>query len=439
VNILATGDRVVADLKDKGYFDSLVVDRRAVLDHTTGRVDISDTISAGQIVHVGGFQVTGKTALSKYRVSELAELDVGELLTPKRLKEAETTLQQSALFDLAKADPVGTSPERTIHYTANDRLIHTLSGSVQYSLQDGAAIELSWEDRNLAGDAEKLTTALTLGTETQELNVAYQEYDFWWARHTLIATFDITRQDVDDHPYESAAIIGVLQQKLSKHLTVSYGGSLEYIRDEDQDHGGNYGLVGIRGELTYDDSNDLLDPTEGIRATARLQPYFSYNGDSKQFTIAEIVGSAYIPFDEQHNYVFATRARLGSIFGASLDSVPYPKRFFAGGGGSIRGYGYERAGPIDEQNRPLGGTSVLELNEEFRWRINETFGAVAFVDGGGAFDSATPFSSTLFMGTGLGVRYYSPIGPIRLDVATPLKKQPGDGSIDVYISIGQAF
>lgn len=439
-NIVAAGERVIAKLKTDGYYDAGLVERRAVLNRPAGKVDVTLTLTAGAIVTVGGFDVEGAAEIPDARIVRLSTLEVGELLTPKRLKDAEDRLLETGIFNEARAGVVGGGDARAIRLTVGERPMRTVSGAIKWSMQDGFAIEGAWEHRNFFGDAERLRTALTLGQQRQALEVSLRRYDTIFEGHTLLATFEIAHEDVDGQIYEHAALIGTLETNIYGKIVGRYGASVEFVRDEGLTNGGDYALIGVRGEVAFDNSNDLLDPTEGYRVTLRALPYVGYNGDLRNFVILEALGSAYLPLDRQKEFVLAGRLRLGSIFGEARDDIPLPKRFFAGGGGSVRGYSYKRAGPVNLNDEPIGGASVIEVNAEARWRISEDFGAVAFVDGGGAFEGSLPGDGgDWFVGAGLGIRYYSPIGPVRLDVAAPINARAGEPGIQIYISIGQAF
>jgi len=439
-NIVGAGERVIAQLRAAGYFDARIAERRAVLDRAAGKVDVTLSVAAGPAVTVGAVRPSGSPSIPENRIVRLSKLELGETLTPALLQAAEDKLLSSGLFNEARASAEGGAPARTVALAVADRLPRTVSGAIKWSVSDGFAIEAAWEHRNIFGDAERLRAALTLGSVTQGLDVAYREYDVLFDGHTLNASLHIAHEDIDGQAYQQAALVGTLETVLREIFTLRYGGSIEFVRDEGLTDGGDYALIGLRGEISYDGANDLLDPTEGIRATLRLSPYVGWNGDLRNFTVLEALGSAYLPLDEKKTFVLAGRVRLGTIVGDGRDDIPLPKRFFAGGGGSIRGYSYKRAGPIDIDDRPVGGASVIEINAEARWRIDEDFGAVLFVDGGGAFESAIPGQDgDWFVGAGLGVRYYSPIGPVRLDIAAPLNARQGDPGVQIYVSIGQAF
>ena len=154
----------------------------------------------------------------------------------------------------------------------------------------------------------------------------------------------------------------------------------------------------------------------------------------------QLDGSAYHPVSDK--VVMAGRVRLGTILGAQRDDIAPSRRFYSGGGGSVRGYGYQRIGPRDADNDPIGGRSLAEFSLEARVRVNAfggNFGVVPFIDGGTLSTGATPDFKDWQIGVGIGARYYSSFGPIRIDIGTPLHRQKGDGRIAVVVGLGQAF
>jgi translocation and assembly module TamA len=158
------------------------------------------------------------------------------------------------------------------------------------------------------------------------------------------------------------------------------------------------------------------------------------------FLKTEATVSHYVPLGESRDFILALRMKLGMIAGAGRDDVPPDERFYAGGGGSVRGYPYRTISPLDDDD-PIGGRSLLESSIELRKKVTETFGLVVFVDGGTVSESPYPdFDSEYRLGAGVGGRYYSPIGPLRLDVAIPLNRRSEiDNSFEIYLSLGQAF
>jgi translocation and assembly module TamA len=189
--------------------------------------------------------------------------------------------------------------------------------------------------------------------------------------------------------------------------------------------------------LSYDGSDDLLNPTRGFRLAAHVSPELSLEGAAFGYGRIQLDASAYQPL--RKGLVIAERIRLGSILGAPADKIAPSRRFYAGGGGSVRGYGYQEIGPRDADNNPIGGRSLNEFSIEARVHAFGNFGVVPFLDAGNIYTSTLPKATGLRFGTGLGVRYYSSFGPIRVDVGTPINPQKGDSPIAVYVSLGQAF
>ena len=172
-----------------------------------------------------------------------------------------------------------------------------------------------------------------------------------------------------------------------------------------------------------------------------VTPYWDLTQGDNGFVKTLFTGATYFQFLERPSVVWAVRGAYGMISGSSRADIPADKRFYAGGGGSVRGYPYQTVGPLDDDDKPLGGRSLLELSNELRYRVTETIGVVAFLDGGAAYAEQIPdFDKSFLWGAGLGLRYYTSFAPLRLDVAVPLDKRPGvDDAFQIYVSIGQAY
>ncbi len=201
----------------------------------------------------------------------------------------------------------------------------------------------------------------------------------------------------------------------------------------------DYTLLGVPLGLKYDSTGPegLFEPTHGVKANLTATPTESLR-NSAFFTIVQLTGSTYVNLAEPGRSVVALRGILGTIQGATAFQVPPDQRFYAGGSGTVRGYRYQSVGPRFADNRPTGGTSLAAASVEFRQRFGESFGAAAFIDGGQVSTASTP-SGQLRAGAGIGARYYTAIGPLRVDLAVPLNKQRGDDAFELYIGIGQVF
>jgi translocation and assembly module TamA len=197
-------------------------------------------------------------------------------------------------------------------------------------------------------------------------------------------------------------------------------------------------LVSLPSQLDYDARDSKLDPTRGLRGTLDAEPLYDILGNTPAL-VAKGTLSSYLALGANDRMVIAARGSTGSIAGGSLEDIPATRRFYLGGGGSIRGYEYRSVGPkIGDE--VVGGLSFWEASLELRYRLTESWGIVPFIDAGAAYEDSIPdFSEDIRVGAGIGVRYFTPLGPIRFDVAVPLDPEGNDPAVAFYVGLGQAF
>jgi translocation and assembly module TamA len=315
-----------------------------------------------------------------------------------------------------------------------------------YSTDLGANFTAGWHDRNLFGNAEQLnlTASYQAGGDAvvhpgYQASAQFLKPDFLARDQQL--ELDLTAVKQDLQAYDQTALLEkiALNRKLSPHWTVSLGlsGEQESILQEDVTR--HYNLVGIPASLKYDSTNSMLDPTQGIRAAVMLTPTESLGTPNATFLLAQVSGSTYLDFFDNGRSVLALRGLVGQASGVGVFDIPPDQRFYAGGSATVRGYRYQTLGPQFPDEKPTGGTAISTATVELRQRILGNYGVVGFVDVGQVSANGAPFSSEWHAGAGVGARYYTSIGPIRLDVAVPLNKLPGGDSFELYIGIGQAF
>jgi translocation and assembly module TamA len=202
----------------------------------------------------------------------------------------------------------------------------------------------------------------------------------------------------------------------------------------------NYRLIGVPVSANFDTTDSKLDPTRGVRLNVSAVGFGAFLGSSLDMVQARAGASTYYSIDQDSRYVLAGRVAAGAMGGPQLDAIPANWRFYAGGGGSVRGYAYNELGPTVWWGAVVGGKSVFDASAELRVKVTDTIGVVPFFDIGNAFTSSFPtFNEPLFAAAGLGLRYYTSVGPIRLDVAFPFERRAGNGPVAVYVSIGQSF
>ena len=435
-------------LNNHGHPDASLEDRKVIVDLAAHTATVTLHIKAGEPMLFGPLAISNQGRTRDDYVRSFMTFKEGETYDRSEVDKSLNALRKTGLFDKVALDSgdVVHGNELPQDLTLGESDARTIRAGAHYSTSKGPGVQASWEHRNLLGRGEKLTLGFDIAQTEQSATADFSKPRFLRQDQTLNASFEIAHERSDAYN-ENRIKSGIgLSRPLTDELKASLGVTFEVVRTADSRGNNRYQLIGVPASLSYDGSDSLLDPTKGVRATAKATPYFGRaNQKAVTFTRLEGIGSTYLSFGEREDgapwVTLAARGRAGSLLASETDDVPGSTRFYAGGGGSVRGYGYQMLGPLDSDNDPVGGRSVLEANLEARLRATDSVGVVAFLDGGNAYSGITPsFGKPLKWGTGLGLRYYTPIGPVRFDFAVPLDRRAGiDDRFQIYVSLGQAF
>lgn len=444
-DIVAAQRQAVRLLGTRGFPRAQVSDQKAVVDHATMTMSVVLMIDTGPAARFGALSFSGLTGVEEDYLRRLARWPLGEVFDRTKLASLRRELSGTGLFDSVKvseAEAIGADGQLPVVAEVKERERRSLGVGVDYSSSEGAGTRFYWEHRNIFGEAEKLRGDLVIAELRQELSGSFIKPDIWQLDQDLRANAGIRHEDTE--AFEEQTIEGFLglERKWRDNWTVGAGTSFEYSIIDDQEGEDTFALIGLPLTARYDNSDDLLDPTTGFRIGTSLTPYVGVLTESTNFLRGEVNASTYYSVLEEDRLILAARGTLGSIAGEETDDIPATKRFYAGGGGSVRGYEFRTLGPLDDNDDPLGGRSIVEVGFEARVKVTDEIGIVPFVEGGNVFDDEVPdFSEELQWAAGLGFRYYTAVGPLRLDVAVPVN--PRDDDIDdafqFYISLGQAF
>jgi len=452
VDVEAGEANVLLRLPQEGYpFPELGL-RDIVLDPATHVGDYTLPLTPGPRARFAGFTTEGDLAFDARHVGILARFHRGDLYDRRKVDDLREAMVSTRLFSTVSAEPVltgETSEDGTQYVNVLVRQdagpARSLDATAGYSTGEGFRIEAAWEHRNLFRPEGALRIAAIAGTAEQNLSVRFRRNNWGQRDRALLLQFDIGARDFDAFQGYTTRLYGLISRESTpiwqKRWTYAYGA--EILATNENRNGtakvslsDAYFIGGLIGQLGYDRSNSLLDPTSGFRLLARINPEASLR-DGADFYIRNLIeGSVYYPVGE--NFTLAGRARFGSIFGIPRDRIAPSRRLYAGGGGSVRGYGYQGLGPRDINNVPLGGRSLSEFAVEGRYRFGN-YGVVAFVDAGNVSEAQYPDFSGMRFGVGVGGRVYTNFGPVRVDVATPIGRRQGEALVTIYVSIGQAF
>jgi translocation and assembly module TamA len=440
-DVLAAGARLQTALLDQGYPFSKVAVPAALENPAQHTIDVTYTVTTGPRVDIGAITIAGLRTVHEPFVRRELTLHSGQQFNPDRIETARQNLAALGVFSSVQAGrlPVAfvvkEGPPRTVSFTAG------------YATDTGGLLGASWTHHNLFGNGETLVlsaAATGLGGSNStglgyNVGATYTLPAFFERNQSLSFNLGAVKQDFT--AYKQTALLAgtTLTRKFAKNWSVNIGLAGTIEQDEQEGVTRDYDLIQLPLGLKYDSTNSLFDATRGIRAQATVTPSESVLTPSATFTILQLSGSTYIDLTGHGRSVIALRALVGSVQGASTFELPPDQRFYAGGSATIRGYDYQSVGPQFVDGVPEGGTAIDAGTIEYRQRFGGSFGTALFVDAGQVNASSSPFEGSLKVGAGVGLRYYTAIGPIRVDFAVPVVKEANSGNFQVYIGIGQAF
>ena len=401
----------------------------------------------------------------------LARFERGELYDSRDVDDLRQALVATGLFNTVSVvpqqggEPAGDGTEyATILVEQDAGPPRTLAANAGYGTGQGFRVEGSWTHRNLFPPEGALIANAVAGTQEQGVGLTFRRSNAGRRDRTFQLRADALRSDYaafEAFTGQLSALVSYDSTPIwQKPFTYAYGIRLIGTNEQDYDFAlgeldrRTFFIGGLTGQLGVDRTDSLLDATEGFRVTALVEPEGSLQDGFTPYVRARLDASAY--FSATDAIVLAGRVRVGTIQGIDRFNLAPSRRFYAGGGGSVRGFGFQNLGPKvelpnpdfdltdpeDETDptifRPIGGRSLNEAAVEARYRFGN-FGVVGFVDVGQVYESSTPNFSDLRFGAGIGGRYYTNFGPLRVDLAMPLDRQPGENKFAVYVSIGQAF
>jgi len=434
---------------DEGRPFAKVVGREVVIDRATKEMAVTYTVDAGPRVRFGQHTISGLDRLDADYVERRIKWHAGEVYDARLVAQTRRVLVDSGLFASVRIDTSqAQSEDEPVALTINvvERARRSIGAGLYYDTSQGIGSRAFWEHRNFLGGAESLSFQADVAQERLAGLARFRKPDVLRTDQDFIAEAELA--DEMPEPYESRKLrlFSGLERNFLPEL--SLGAGLQFEKAEvtqkalfdDVPSKIDYTLVGLPMYARLDYTDNKLDPTRGHREQFTVTPYTSVSGPDLTFLSLQAKGSAYYSLDDDSRYILAGFAGVGSIVGESIKQLPADKRLYAGGGGSVRGFGFQRAGPLAAGDLPTGGVSTLDLGVELRMKLTDTIGIVPFFDAGSAYDSILPNpGSDLFYGAGLGGRYYTPIGPLRIDLAFPLNGRREDSAFQLYISIGQAF
>ncbi len=467
---IQTGDPLSSDAIVRGQFDldqalgesgypfAEIRAPELLVDHDRAEGDLAMIVLPKGKYVIGDVLSDQPEFLSGKHIGTIARFESGDLYQHSLVFDLRRAITATGLVSSVAVTPREVSPPTetapgvvALDVALTKARLRTIAGAIGYGSDEGFKLQASWEHRNLFPPEGSLRVRGIAGTQEQLGGVTFRKNNF--GGRDRILTLDAYATKVKRPAYfAKTASLLLNYERISTLLfqkPLTWGGGLELIATDEREakiKGGKspnttYLIAALPLAARIDSSDSLLDPKKGFRLAGHLSPEFSrQTGFNSVYLRAQFDGSYYQSISD--GVVVAGRARAATIVGAQLSRVAPSRRYYAGGGSSVRGYGYQQIGPRNGVGEPNGGLSLVELSFEARVHTGLMDGAVSlvpFIDAGSVSRNAVPDFKDVKYGAGLGLRYQTGFGPIRVDVGVPLNPASGDSPVAVYVSLGQAF
>jgi translocation and assembly module TamA len=438
--------------REAGHAKAEVAGEEVVADHASAVLDVGVGLDPGPKLRFGALAITGAERMRERRIRKIAGLPEGETFSETELRRAETRLRRTGIFSSVALveDEAVTAPD-LLGITAQvvEQKPRRYSVGAEIASLDGLSLTGSWLHRNLLGGGERLllegaVTNLGSGESGVDylLGVTLDRPATLTPDTTAGLVFRYERLDEIDYVLDTVDFGLTFSHIFSDQLTARAG--ITYSYQDGTDPGGDFRFRNLSLPLgvTWDRRDIATNPTTGFYLDATVRPFLGF-GTTGSGVRATVDGRLYRSLDEPGRFVLAVRAQGGAIYGPGLLETPRDELFLSGGGGTVRGHPYRSLGiPVARDGSEeflIGGQFFAAASLELRARITDRIGVVGFVDAGSiGIDGFFDDSATSHAGAGFGLRYDTGIGPIRLDVASPISGDTGDG-VQIYIGLGQAF
>lgn len=457
---------VFTHLAALGYMEAKILHKRIIAKHKENIVDIDILIDRKQKLHFANLTVVNTTPnprLDPALIAYFTGFVPGQLYTPKNLEILRHNLESLDLFNIV-VPQVSASDKNAgvaLKMLVSEKPLHNISAGLEFASRDGLGINASWLHRNLFGHGERLalkaaSNAIGVGyleRKTPALATRHYGYDFtasfdkpgiWHYNAHNVLSLRAWREYTDYYNTKQLELRAGIYKPLSEKWLGSAYLSLSNIYDVSSAFGmRSFHILGLDTSLSWDKRDNSLSPSHGGFLNVRLNPFYASGGGHLAARM-ELEGRSYLSLDRDNNYVFALRGKWGAISGADLAQLPLSMQYFAGGAGTIRGYSYKSIGSFcparsKDSQCEIGGQSIMLASAELRANIWHKWGVAGFVDSGYVGTKTLDFNVKPKTGIGVGLRYNSRLGPLRVDFAHPLNAHKGDSRLQLYLGIGEVF
>ena len=447
--IANAAETAITGWRDQGHAKARIKDQNIVARHRDARIAARLAVDPGPRLTFGDVAVSGNERVRTQRILTIAGVPQGQVFEPREVERSVTRLRRTGSFrsvTIEEAEAVGPGDTLPLAIGVVEQTPRRFGFGAEYSTVEGVRLSGFWLHRNLLGGAERFRVegeVAGLGGETggvdYSLGARFERPATPRADVDFFAELQFEKLDEPDFDSQSFETTLGFTRYATDDLIVDFGLGYQYSDVTDDFGRDTYSLVTLPLGAVYDRRRNPLNPKDGYFVDLEVTPFMALSGSSDGAQI-KLDARGYESFGPEENLTFAARVQLGSLFGPALLESPPTYRFFSGGGGTVRGQDYQSLAITDPAGGRSGGRSFLGLSAEVRQSLTENIEAVAFADWGYIGSEEFPdFSGNSHAGAGLGLRYHTGVGPIRLDLATPVSGSTPASSYYIYIGIGQAF
>lgn len=448
-DILDAEESLICLMARRGYPLARLVDREVTADLENNEIFVTLHIDTGPLAYFGETTIEGNCGVREDFIRRKIDWCEGEIYDPEKIESTVSALEAAGVFStIGIAHDEELSPDGTLsmRIQVSEGKQRSIGFGVSYSTQRGPGFTAEWEHRNVRGMGERFSFDTKVLQHTQDARLTYIKPDFRCRGQDLVLVTELEHELTEGYEKTSFIASGSIEKQINEQLRFSYGLMYENLKSKDEEKDGSrkvetHNLIKTPIQLRWSSADDPLDPSCGATLFLRTTPSLQTWEDPFLYTVSTLTGSIYRPLSWDRRFILAAKANFGAIFGSSRNTIPNPELFHAGSENTLRGYNYLTVSAISEDNDPVGGRSMMIYTLEGRWRMSDTWGAVFFYDIGHVFSSSLPrFNRKMLQSVGIGARYFTPVGPIRLDVAYPLdRRKDVDDAFQIYFSVGQAF
>ncbi len=444
------GEReIVKYLREHGYYKACVTSKRLLADPMKYSVHLTYFVDSGPVYHFGPTQWVGLKKTKKQFAEKKIAWKNKDPYDPRCIETTQSELEKTGLFTFVGISlQESEGAELPVCIDVMETKHKSLGGGIGYTTQKGPGIAGEWEDKNIRGLGEKISLQTNLFHRNQTLLLSYKKPDFRKANQNAAFFAKLERENTKSYETLSRSLSLHIEEQNIKNTQLSYGATLEDLRTEKSDNDGMYLLLKIPIQWKWTHTDQLFNPSKGVGYHLKLVPtqILVKKGESSKKELAhylnhQFTGLFYYPLIPKRQIIFCAKATFGTIIGAKRAELPAPERFYSGSESTLRGYTYLTVSPLDQRNDPIGGKSLLIWSFETRLTFTKHLGAVLFYEIGNVYEKNFPkIHSKQLRSTGFGLRYHTPIGPLRIDIAFPIdRRRRLDRPFQMYFSIGQAF